>query len=180
MKRWRRLAIGCAVLAVAAGWSGVWPGGAAAAQPAVRIGVLDMQQVLNQSQRGKAAKQKLDQERNARQKEVEARQAELQKLQAELEKQAPVLSEQAKRERGEALQRKARDMRRMVEDANRDFEKRIQEAEMEITREIMGVAQEYGKDQGLTLLMERSTLIYYAGSVDVTAEVIKRFDTKQK
>jgi outer membrane protein len=97
-----------------------------------------------------------------------------------LEKQAPVLSEQAKRERSEALQRKVRDMRRMVEDANRDFEKRVQEAEMEITRDILTVAQEYGKDQGFTLLMERSTLIHFASSVDVTAEVIKRFDGKQK
>lgn len=179
MKRWQRLAIGCVVLTVTMAGLGIWPVGVSAAQ-ALRIGVIDMQQVLNQSQRGKAAKQKLDQERGARQKEVEGRQAELQKLQAELEKQAPVLSEQAKRERGEALQRKVRDMRRMVEDANRDFEKRVQEMEMEITRDILGVAQEYGKDQGLTLLMERSTLIHYASSVDVTAEIIKRFDGKQK
>ena len=102
------------------------------------------------------------------------------KLQAEFEKQAPLLSEQAKRERSEALQRKVRDVRRIAEDANRDFDKRVREAEMDITREIFGIVQEYGKDQGFSVIQERSTLVYTAPAVDITAEVVKRYDAKQK
>jgi outer membrane protein len=139
-----------------------------------------MQQILNTSERGRAAKQRLDQEREARQKELDSRQQEVMKLQADLEKQAPVLSEQAKREKGEALQRKVRDIRRMAEDANRDFEKRLGETEADMTREIVKVVQEYGKDQGFTLILERSTLPYVASSVDITADVIKRFDGNGK
>ena len=157
-----------------------WPAAAGEAAQPVRIAVVDMQQILNQSARGKAAKQKLDQERTARQRELETRQQDLQKMQAELEKQAPVLSEQAKRERSETLQRKARDIRRLAEDANRDFEKRVQEMEMEITREIIVVVQEFGKDQGYTAVLERSMLLHASPSADVTAEVIKRYDARQK
>ncbi len=157
------------------GWTG--PGWAA---QAIRVGVVDVQQVLNQSQKGTAIKQKLDQERVTRQKDLDAKQQEVMKLQAELEKQAPLLSEQAKRERSEALQRRVRDVRRIAEDANRDFEKQVREAEMEITREIFGVIQEYGKDQGFTIILERSTLIYSAPVVDLTAEIVKRYDAKQK
>ncbi|HYL80883.1 MAG TPA: OmpH family outer membrane protein [Candidatus Acidoferrum sp.] len=159
-----------------------WPSPAPAGQAVVtgRIGVVDMQQILNQSERGKAAKQKLDQEREARQKDLDARQQEVMKMQADLEKQAPVLSEQAKREKGEALQRKVRDIRRLAEDANRDFEKRLGETEADMTREIVRVVQEFGKDQGYTIILERSTLPYVAGSADVTAEVIKRFDGNGK
>ena len=168
--------------AAAAVWllllGGLAPGWAA--QPGIRIGVVDIQQVLNQSQKGVAMKQKLDQERAARQRELDARQQELMKLQAEFEKQAPLLSEQAKRERSEALQRKVRDVRRIAEDANRDFDKRVREAEMDITREIFGIVQEYGKDQGFSLILERSTLVYTAPAVDITAEVVKRYDAKQK
>jgi len=168
--------------AVAAVWllllGGLAPGWAA--QPGTRIGVVDIQQVLNQSQKGVAMKQKLDQERAARQRELDARQQELMKLQAEFEKQAPLLSEQAKRERSEALQRKVRDVRRIAEDANRDFDKRVREAEMDITREIFGIVQEYGKDQGFSVILERSTLVYAAPVVDITAEVVKRYDAKLK
>jgi len=165
---------GCLVLGLAGpGW---------AAQAGLRIGVIDVQQVLNQSQKGLAMKQKLDQERAVRQRELDARQQEVMKLQAELEKQAPLLSEQAKRERSEALQRKVRDARRVAEDANRDFDKRVQEAEVDITREIFGVIQEYGKDQGFTVILERRTggVFYSSPAVDITAEIVKRYDAKQK
>jgi outer membrane protein len=169
-------------LTVAAVWllplGGLSPGWAA--QPGLRVGVVDIQQVLNQSQKGIAMKQKLDQERAARQRELDTHQQEVMKLQAEFEKQAPLLSEQAKRERSEALQRKLRDVRRLAEDANRDFDKRVREAEVDITREIFAVVQEYGKDQGFSVILERSTLVFASPGVDVTPEVVKRYDAKQR
>jgi outer membrane protein len=169
----RRVAILGAGLALIVAWgSAAW-----AAQP-LRVGVVDVQQILNQSQRGQALKQKLEQERAGRQKELDARQQELVKLQSEYEKQSPVLSEQAKREKKESLERRVRDARRVAEDANRDFEKRVRDAEMETTREIFAIIQEYGKDQGFSVILERSSLIFSATSVDVTSEVIKRYDAK--
>jgi outer membrane protein len=156
-----------------------WAGPAWSAQ-AIRIGFVDVQLVLNQSERGKAAKQKLDQEMAARQKDLDARQQEVMKLQADLEKQAALLSDQAKREKSEAIQRKIRDVRRTAEDSNREFEKRLREAEMDVTREIFAVIQEYGKDQGYTVILERTTLVFGAPAVDLTSEIIKRYDAKQK
>jgi outer membrane protein len=171
-----------AAAALVAGLLLLWtlPGMAAQAVPAVRIGVVNMQQVLNSSQRGMAAKQKLDQERAARQKELDGRQQEVVKMQADLEKQAPVLSEQAKREKTEQLQNKVRDIRRLAEDANREFQKKLQDAEGEMTQDIIQVIQEYGKDQGYTIILERSMLPYAASAVDITNDIIKRFDGKQK
>ncbi len=151
-----------------------------AAQAAVRIGIVDMQEVLNKSQKGMAVKQRLDQERATRQKDLDAKQQEVVKLQAEFEKQAPLLSEQAKREKSEAIQRKTRDAVRFQEDANREFDKRVREAELDVTREILGVVQEYGKDQGFTLILERSMVVFGAPAVDITSEIIKRYDSKQK
>ncbi len=172
---------GVAASALVAGLLLSWalPGMAAQATP-LRIGVVDMQRVLNASQRGMAAKQKLDQERAARQKDLDARQQEVMKMQADLEKQAPVLSEQAKREKGDQLQAKVRDIRRLAEDANRDFQKRLQDAEGNMTQDIMQVVQEFGKDQGYTIILERSMLPYAAAATDVTGEVITRFDGKEK
>ncbi|HTX52217.1 MAG TPA: OmpH family outer membrane protein [Candidatus Baltobacteraceae bacterium] len=157
------------------------PGITWAAQPAaLKIGVVDIQGVLEQSQRGQATKQKLNQERAGRQKELEGKQQEIQKLQADFEKQAPVLSDTAKREKSEAIQRKAREVQRLFEDASRDFEKRVREAEMDVTREIFAVIQEYGKDQGYSVVLERSTVVYVSSAVDLTAEIVKRFDAKGK
>jgi outer membrane protein len=159
------------------GWGAT---GWAAQSPGLKIGVVDVQMVLNQSQRGVALKQRLDGELAGRQKEFQGKEQEIIKLQAEFEKQAPVLSEQAKREKSETLQRKVRDVRRMAEDAQRDFEKRLRDTEMETTREIFTVIQEYGKDQGFSLIFERNSIVYSSGAVDLTSEIVKRFDAKSK
>lgn len=175
-RRYRGVTIAALAWLVLLGWTAP----ARAAQAGVRIGVVDMQEVLMKSQKGQAVKQKLDQERAARQKDLDARQQEVVNLQAEFEKQAPLLSDQAKREKSEAIQRKTRDAVRIAEDANRDFEKRVRETETDITREILAVIQEYGKDQGYTIILERGMVVFGAPAVDVTSEVIKRYDAKQK
>ena len=165
------------IVGVLLAWSG---SGWAAQSVALKLGVVDIQAVLEQSQSGHAAKQKLAQDRVGRQKDLEGKQQEVQKLQSEFEKQAPVLSDTAKREKSEGIQRRARDVQRMFEDASRDFEKKVREAEMDVTREIFSVIQEYGKDQGYSLILERSTVVYVAGAVDLTSEIVKRFDAKAK
>lgn len=173
---WRAIALALVGL-VLLGWTTL---ALAASQAPVRIGVVDVQSVLNQSQKGIATKQKLDQDRAARQKELDARQQEVMKLQGEFEKQAPLLSEQAKREKSDIIQRKQRDAVRIAEDANRDLEKRVRQAEADIGREIIVVIQEFGNDQGYTIILERSATFFNAPATDITAEIIKRFDAKQR
>jgi outer membrane protein len=176
-KGWEATGRVVAILGVGLVLAATWGERGWAAQ-GLKVGVVDVQQVLNQSQRGQAVKQKLEQERLGRQKDLDARQQELVKLQTEFEKQTPVLSDQAKREKKESLERRFRDARRVAEDANRDFEKRVREAEMDTTREIFAVIQEYGKDQGFSVILERSSIIFSAATVDVTGDIIKRYDGK--
>jgi len=174
-QRYGRVVLPALVGALLLGW-----GTHAWAAQALRIGIVDMQEILNKSQKGMAVKQKLDQERATRQKDLDAKQQEVMKLQAEFEKQAPLLSEQAKREKAETIQRKQREAVRIAEDANRDFDKRVREVELDVSREILAVVQEYGKDQGFTLILERSMLVFASSAVDITSEIIKRYDSKQQ
>ena len=145
----------------------------------IRIGVVDVREVLNRSQKGAVAKQRLERERAARQQELDGRQQEVMKLQAELDKQTSLLSTQAIREKSDTIQRKVRDARRMAEDLNRDFENRVREVETDITREILGLIQAYGRDQNYSLILERSAAILSTSAVDLTPEIIKRFDGKE-
>jgi Skp family chaperone for outer membrane proteins len=56
----------------------------------------------------------------------------------------------------------------------------VRDAEAEVTREILVVVQEFGKDQGYSMIMEKSTLLYTGQTVDITPDIIKRYDAKQK
>lgn len=164
------------VLGLAVG-AGVAP---AAAQSPAKVGIVDVQQVLNLSKKGQTARSKLQADAVAKQKEIDAREDELKKLQAELEKQGAVLSDAAKREKEESLRRKLRDYRRMAEDANRDLAKREGELIGELRKEIDGIVRDLGRERGFTLIFEKQLVVYGSESADLTKEVIDRYDAKQR
>ena len=154
---------------------------AAAAEPPVRIGVVDMQAVITQSTKGQRARAQLQSESEAKQKDMNAREEEVRKLQADLERQKAVLSPAALREKEENVQRKVREIRRIAEDGNRDLQKREAELVGEIQRDALQVITEYGKEKGYSLVLERSAGVWYVGErADLTKDIIDRFNAKTK
>ena len=82
----------------------------------VRVGFIDVQRVLARSAAGVAAREQLEKEKAAMQRQVDAQRGELEKLRDELEKKGQLLSADARREKQEQLERKVRDARRLVDD----------------------------------------------------------------
>lgn len=149
------------------------------AEAAVKVGFVDLQRIFQQSKKGQAIVEKLQAEANQKEKEIKDLSEELRKLEADLQKQSAVLSESARKERLEAIQRKRRDVERLIEDARRDFASRQRELEIEFQKDIFSVIQEYGKEKGFTLIMERQLVIYASDGVDITKEIMERFDKKK-
>lgn len=148
----------------------------------IKIGFVDLQQVISQSKRGQAARAEVAAEASRKQKEVDAREEEIKKLEAELQKHSAILSDQARKEKEELIRQKLRDLRRTAEDFNRDLAKREGELVNELLKEISAVVQEYGKEKGYMLILERQQagVLYSGQGVDLTQEIIQRFDAKKK
>lgn len=148
----------------------------------IKIGFVDLQQVISQSKRGQAARAEVAAEASRKQKEVDAREEEIKKLEAELQKQSAILSDQARKEKEELIRQKLRDLRRTAEDFNRDLAKRESELVNELLKEISAVVQEYGKEKGYVLILERQQagVLYSGQGVDLTLEIVQRFDAKKK
>lgn len=89
-----------------------------------RIGYVDVQRVLVRSVAGVAARDQLEREKVAMQKDVDNRRTEVDKLREEREKKGLVLSAEARREKDETLQRKVRDLRRLAEDLEKELQKK--------------------------------------------------------
>ncbi len=151
------------------------------AEAPVKIGFVDLQRILIQTKRGQDARAKVMAEVSQKQKEIDAQEEEIRKLEADLRKQSTVLSDAARREREEAIQRKKRDLVRTVEDFNRDLAKREQELLNDLLKEIAIVVQEFGKEKGFTLILERQQggVLYAGEGVDITKEIMERFDKKK-
>jgi outer membrane protein len=153
-------------------------GFAHAADAASKIGFVDVQKVLVRSVAGAAAREQLEREKAAMQKEVDGRRNDVEKLRDELEKKGLVLSADAKREKEEAFQRRVRDLRRLTEDYQKELERKEQALTARILQDLTGLIERYGKDRDYLLIIEKrgASVIYGDAEADVTEDIIKVYD----
>ena len=160
----------------------------------VKIGVVDLQAVLDGSVRGKAAKERLKELGDQLQKEIQAKrefkerkEEELQNLRSEIQRQGLVLSEQARMGKEEEFRKSIRELRRFIDDTNKFIDDATQEFREKEVREtqlllvdIRDVVQEVGSSGQYTFILEgndSATLVLYIDpAVDLTEDVIQRFD----
>ena len=154
----------------------------AQAPPPVRIAYVDVQRVLARSAAGVTAREQLEREKAAMQKQVDGQRVDAEKLREELEKKGQLLSADARREKQENLERKVRDVRRLVDDLQKELQKKEQEILARVLNDISGVVQKIGKEKGFTLIVERrgASVLYGAPEADVTEEVVRLFDDETK
>lgn len=168
--------------------------GVAQAQKGLKVGVVDLQAVLDSSVRGKAAKDRLQQLGLKLQEEIkdkrqtkEEREKELQKLRTELRSQGLVLSKKAQEEKAEVFRNQVRELKRFIDDTNRFIEDATQEfREREVRetqrllQEIRDVVQEVGKQQKYSLILEgnegAALVLYFSSTVSLTSEIVQRYD----
>ena len=152
--------------------------GEALAQNAARIAYIDVQRILARSTAGVAAREQLEKDKAAMQKDVDNKRGEVEKLREEIEKKGPLLSADARKEKQETLERKIRDLRRLVDDYRIELERKEQGLLQKVLVDISGIVERVGKQKGFLLIVEKrgAGVIYGSPEADLTDEVIKAFD----
>jgi len=177
------LRLGAAVgLAGALGLGVLWSPGAAQAPAAGRIAFVDVQRVIARSQAGMAAREQLERDKAAMQKQVDGQRDEIKKLQEDLEKKGQLLTAEARKERQEQLERKIRDVRRLVDDLQKELQKKEQELLQKVLQEVSGVVQKVGREKGYLMIVEKrgAAVVYGAAEADLTEEIVRAFDDEAR
>jgi outer membrane protein len=148
----------------------------------LKIGYVDLQKALNDSQAGQKAKKTLTELIAAKQKSVDEKGTELEKLRAELDKQATVLSPDAKKQKEEKLERDIRDYQRMVRDTQEELQKKESELTSSIIKDLREIIKNVGEEEGYTVILEQAegVILYSSPTYDLTEKVIKRYDQQKK
>jgi outer membrane protein len=164
------------------------------AQQALKVGVVDLQAVLDSSGRGKAAKDrlkelsvKLQEEIKTKREFKDKREEELQRMRTEIRSQGLVLSEPARVAKEEDFRNKMRELKRFIDDTNRFIEDATQEfREREVREtqlllaEIRKTVAEIGKQENYSLILEgnenAAVVLYFTKTIDLTPKVIQRYD----
>jgi outer membrane protein len=148
----------------------------------IKIGYVDMQRALNESEAGKQAKVVMESEYQKFQTEIARRQKELQDAQLTLQRQGLMLSENARKEKEREYQNKVKEFKRWGEDRQTE----LKQKEMELTKTTLeGLAatvRKLGEEQKFTVILEKNEaiLLYGAKSINLTDRIIQIFNSTRK
>lgn len=155
---------------------------AAASASVTKVGFVDIQRVLARSSAGVAAREQLEKEKAAMQRQVDAQRGDIEKLRDELEKKGQLLSADARRDKQEQLERKVRDARRLVDDLQGTLQKKEEALLAKVLQDVSGLIQKVGKERGYGLVLERqrSSILYASPESDLTDDVLRAYDDETK
>jgi len=143
-----------------------------------KIGYVDIQKALNTCEAGKHAAAELNKEMEKAKAKYAAQAEELKREKDTLERQGPLLEESVLQEKMRDFRAKYRDWERFRKDAENDIKQRHNEMVDKISKELIEITNEIGKEGGYTLILERSLVPYIDPALDVTDKVIKLHNEK--
>jgi outer membrane protein len=154
-----------------------------AAAPAAaeqKLAFVDLQRALNEVEEGKAAKATLKREFDQKQKTLDEKKTELDRLGADFEKQQSVMSDDAKRERAGDLQRKGLELQQVYVQMQKELSERERETTRGIFEKMNAIVREIADQEGVAMVVQAEALVYAVPSLDITNELVRKYNTRHK
>jgi outer membrane protein len=154
---------------------------AAPAAAQLNVAVIDVQRVVTESDPGREALADLKQLSDAKVQEGQSLQQELTALREQFNKQRFTLSEEKLAEISKQIEDRTIALQRFEDDAQRELNEARRRTLGGLEQRIMPVINDLGKERGFTLIFNKfqSGLVYADEAVDITDDVIRRFNTIQ-
>ncbi|MSP60204.1 MAG: OmpH family outer membrane protein [Myxococcales bacterium] len=150
-----------------------------AARADVKIGYVDLQRALEETEEGKKAKTKLKAEFEKKQKELDGRQEELKKMKLDLDKQAPILKPDALQAKQGELQQKLMGLQETYMRLQKDLQEKEAAETGRIFKKMKSVIAQIAQSEGITYVFEANTGILYAPPAnDFTNELIRKYNAQ--
>jgi outer membrane protein len=145
----------------------------------VKYAFIDIQRIANESGEGKAATAKVQALNQQRVNDLNEKNKALQAQQQKLESGGNVMSEAARAQLQREIDRLTVDIQRFTQDAQAEVQELQQTMMADFQRKLGPVIQQVAEEKGLQLLFSAadSGLVWADPGLDLTAEVIKRFDS---
>lgn len=163
--------IGLAVLLLLSG------GPAFSADP-VKIGVVDLQKILETSNSGKAAQNELKVQRDKMQADMKQRGSEIQEIESRMQREAMVMSKETREEKEREHRIKVSDFQAL----QRKYQGDLQEVERKLMgklqSDITSLVGDIAKKDGYLLVISNIGVIYSLPSTDITERLIQELNAK--
>jgi outer membrane protein len=153
---------------------------AVGAQDRVKIGFIDIQRAISDSNAGKRAKERFQAQVKKAEAELLKEKTELERLKADLDKKGPLMKEDERRNLEGDLQRRYVNYQRTMTDQQQELRQKEGALTGDILKELEKIVNEIGKSDKFTLILERNQILYSDQGIDVTNKVIEVFNSRNK
>ena len=153
-----------------------------AATPDMKVGFVDIQKALASSDAGKDAQKRYDAEVKKLQAKLDDKKSEFEKLRQAYTKQKDSLNEKARAEKEEELMSREKELKRAFQDSQDSLRRKNAQLVGELVEKLRKIVDEYGKDEGFTLILEKGgqTVLFADAKIDVTDDIVKKFDSSTR
>jgi outer membrane protein len=150
------------------------------AQDRIKIGYVDIQRVIAESQAGKRARERFQAQIKKAESDVMKERQELERLKSDLDKKGPLLREDERRNIESDLQKRSVILQRSMADHQQELQAKNNEMMSEILKELEKIVNEVGKADKFTMILERSQILYSDQGIDITSKVIETYNSRAK
>jgi outer membrane protein len=152
------------------------PAPAAAASVPTRIGVVDTQRAIMETEDGLRAQATLKKLFDSRQRELDKKQEDLQKERDDIDKQKDVLSKTALAKRVDKWQREMVQLQTVFVEYNKELQKKQGELTQPIFQKAMGLIRRLATQEGFDLIVDKTAVPYARGDLDLTDRLITLYN----
>ena len=159
---------------------------AAAPQPpkpfpeGAKIALINLQAVVSNSVEGKAASAKVQELQKKKTAELQEKGKAAQAIQTKLQQGGSVLSDQARAQAEKDLQRMQRELQGMQEDAQAEIQELQNSLQLDFQNRLNPIIEQIATEKGLHLVLGVEAVVWGYAGIDISGEVIKRFDAAPK
>jgi outer membrane protein len=150
------------------------------AQEKIKVGFIDIQRVIAESQAGKRAKERFQAQVKKAEADVVKERQDIERLRADLDKKGPLLKEEERRNLEAEFQRRSVTLQRAMSDYQQELQQKNNEIMSDILKELEQIVNEVGKADKFTLILERSQILYSDQGIDITSKVIETYNSRTK
>jgi outer membrane protein len=150
-------------------------------QQAIKVGVVNSQDVLERSAEGKRVMAQIQDKDKQNQDRLGSIDEEIRNLETRINTQRLTLTNEAMMQLSSDLEKKRTERKRFAEDSLREMQEFTGRLFQRVQTELLPIIEQLGKDKNLDVIFDlaRSGAIYFNPTIDLTQEVITRYDASK-
>ena len=148
----------------------------AMAADVAKIGVVDLQRVLETSNPGKAAQTEIKKQKEKMETDLKQKGAEIEQIRQRLERESMVMNKETREEKEREARIKLNDFKTLQKRYRSELQVLEKKLMNQLQSEVFSIVEELGKKEGYLLIISKIGVLYSPTTIDITDKLIQQLN----